>query len=94
MRSPSIKMALITSDCARCRLYVEKLGESPSDPVELHLLYTQAKGCVLRGKYAVTDTEALLLAALSLQVERRLPAAAAAACRRRRANNVPAHDSH
>ena len=31
-------------------------------------MYTQAKGCVLRGKYAVTDTEALLLAALSLQI--------------------------
>ena len=51
------------------RLYVDKIGEVPQDPVELHLLYTQAKGCVLRGKYAVTDTEALLLAALTLQIE-------------------------
>ena len=41
----------------------------PHDPVELHLLYTQAKGCVLRGKYAVTDTEALLLSALTMQIE-------------------------
>ena len=49
--------------------YVDKIGEVPQDPVELHLLYTQAKGCVLRGKYAVTDTEALLLAALTLQIE-------------------------
>eukprot|EP01047_Picozoa_sp_COSAG01_P016406 COSAG01_NODE_840_length_13184_cov_18.465724_5_plen_1561_part_00 len=51
------------------RLYVDKKGEVSSDPVELHLLYTQAKGCVMRGKYAVTDTEALLLAALTLQIE-------------------------
>ena len=71
-------MALITSDCARSRLYVGELGEAPSDPVELHLLYTQAKGCVLRGKYVVTDTEALLLAALSLQVRHRLPLPAVA----------------
>ena len=27
------------------------------------------QGCVLRGKYAVTDTEALLLAALTVQIE-------------------------
>merc|ERR1712072_1637816 len=51
------------------RLYVDKLGEVPPDPVELHLLYTQAKGCVMRGKYAVTDTESLLLAALTMQIE-------------------------
>jgi len=51
------------------RLYTDKLGEVPGDPVELHLLYTQAKGCVLRGKYAVTDTEALLLSALTMQIE-------------------------
>ena len=51
------------------RLYVDKQGEVPQDPVELHLLYTQAKGCVMRGKYAVTDTEALLLAALTLQID-------------------------
>lgn len=51
------------------RLYVDKVGEVPSDPVELHLLYTQAKGCVMRGKYAVTDTEALLLAALTMQID-------------------------
>ena len=50
------------------RLYTDKLGVVPQDPVELHLLYTQAKGCVMRGKYAVTDTEALLLAALTLQI--------------------------
>ena len=50
------------------RLYVDKPGDVPQDVVELHLLYTQAKGCVLRGKYAVSDTEALLLAALSLQI--------------------------
>ena len=51
------------------RLYTDKLGAVPTDPVELHLLYTQAKGCVMRGKYAVTDTESLLLAALTMQIE-------------------------
>ena len=50
------------------RLYVDKPGDVPQDVVELHLLYTQAKGCVLRGKYAVADTEALVLAVLSLQI--------------------------
>ena len=54
------------------RLYTNRLGNLARDPVETHLLYTQAKGCVLRGKYAVTDTEALLLAALTLQVRHRL----------------------
>jgi hypothetical protein len=51
------------------RLYTDKLGQVPQDPVELHLLYTQAKGCVMRGKYAVTDTESLLLAALTMQID-------------------------
>jgi hypothetical protein len=51
------------------RLYTDKLGVVPQDPVELHLLYTQAKGCVMRGKYAVTDTESLLLAALTMQID-------------------------
>merc|ERR1712166_705544 len=51
------------------RLYTDKLGEVPQDAVELHLMYTQAKGCVMRGKYAVTDTEALLLAALTMQID-------------------------
>ena len=51
------------------RLYTDKLGDVPQDPVEVHLLYFQAKGCVLRGKYAVTDTEALLLSALTMQIE-------------------------
>jgi hypothetical protein len=37
--------------------------------VELHLLYTQDKNDVLRGKYRMTSTEALLLAALTLQIE-------------------------
>ena len=44
------------------RLYVDELGELPRDPVELHMLYATAKGCVMRGKYACTDMEALLLA--------------------------------
>ena len=51
------------------RLYTDKLAQVPQDPVELHLLYTQAKGCVMRGKYAVTDTESLLLAALTMQID-------------------------
>ena len=51
------------------RLYTDKLGVVPQDAVELHLLYTQAKGCVMRGKYAVTDAESLLLAALTMQIE-------------------------
>lgn len=51
------------------RLYTDKLGDVPQDAVELHLMYTQAKGCVMRGKYAVTDTESLLLAALTMQIE-------------------------
>ena len=51
------------------RLYTDQLGEVPNDAVELHWLYTQAKGCVMRGKYAVTDAEALLLAALVMQIE-------------------------
>ena len=50
------------------RLYL-RTEEVPSDAVELHLLYSQARGCVIRGKYNVTDTEALLLAALTLQIE-------------------------
>ena len=51
------------------RLYTDKLGEVPQDAVELHLMYTQAKGCVMRGKYAVTDPASLLLAALTMQIQ-------------------------
>eukprot|EP01051_Picozoa_sp_SAG22_P016259 SAG22_NODE_2265_length_2771_cov_2.301647_1_plen_104_part_00 len=41
----------------------------PDDPVELHLTYAQAMGYVIHGKYNSNDTEALLLAALALQIE-------------------------
>eukprot|EP01052_Picozoa_sp_SAG31_P022239 SAG31_NODE_1759_length_7328_cov_3.146770_3_plen_189_part_00 len=41
----------------------------PTDPVELHLSYAQAQNYVVHGKFNATDTEALLLAALALQIE-------------------------
>ena len=50
------------------RLWTE-IVELPKDPVELHLMYSEAVGFVSHGKFNASDTEALLLAALSIQIE-------------------------
>ena len=49
------------------RLWTEPAAV-PADPIELHLIYSQAQGYVIHGKFNASDTEALLLASLALQV--------------------------
>lgn len=57
------------------RLHVERTADvataAAHDPVELHLLYAQALGCVMRGKYTPEEqSDSVDLAALSIQAER------------------------
>jgi hypothetical protein len=56
------------------RLHVERTAEvtaaAANDPVELHLLYSQALGCVMRGKYTPAEqADAVDLASLSMQAD-------------------------
>jgi hypothetical protein len=53
----------------RKRLYLSDPAEKISCPIDLHLLFSQARQDVAFGRFAITEVEALLLASLTLQIE-------------------------
>jgi myosin heavy subunit len=53
----------------RKRLYLSEPAEKITCPVDLHLLFSQARQDVAFGRFAITEVEALLLASLTLQIE-------------------------
>lgn len=53
----------------RKRLYLSEPAEKISCPIDLHLLFSQARQDVAFGRFSITEVEALLLASLTLQIE-------------------------
>ena len=53
----------------RKRLYLSEPAEKISCPIDLHLLFSQARQDVCFGRFSITEVEALLLASLTLQIE-------------------------
>ena len=50
-------------------MYLSEPAEKISCPIDLHLLFSQARQDVAFGRFSITEVEALLLASLTLQIE-------------------------